>query len=263
MKPEKYSAKKLTKLFRSKKIATMDQLKEALGTSVDMTVFRKLQELEYLTSYSHGGRYYTLPGIAEFGEEGLWSFRSVWFSEQGTLLSTAEACVNESEAGYSSAELESLLHVSVKNALRKLESEGRIGRERIAGKYLYCSVEPDLRREQLRARQIYESEAALVPLPVGPGVRTVPDELKAAIILFFSLLDEQQRRLYAGLESLKLGHGGDRKIAELLGLDVGTVAVGRQQLVDQDVQTERVRKSGAGRPAVEKKHRKSSEQSKS
>ncbi|MDT5026431.1 MAG: hypothetical protein QOE61_2857, partial [Micromonosporaceae bacterium] len=28
----------------------------------------------------------------------------------------------------------------------------------------------------------------------------LPDELKAAIILFYSLLDERQRRLYAGLE---------------------------------------------------------------
>ena len=35
-------------------------------------------------------------------------------------------------------------------------------------------------------------------------------ELQAAIILFFSVLDEKQRRLYAGLESQKFGHGGDR-----------------------------------------------------
>jgi len=43
--------------------------------------------------------------------------------------------------------------------------------------------------------------------------------MKAAIILFYSLLDEQQRRLYAGLESMKLGHGGDSVLAEVLGLD--------------------------------------------
>lgn len=241
----------------------MEELKEALGTSVDMTVFRKLQELDYQTSYSHGGRYYTLPEIAEFDEQGLWSFRSVWFSEQGTLLSTAEACVNQSEAGYFTSELESLLHVSVKNALRKLANEGRIGRERIAGKYLYCAVESALRKEQIQARKVYESEVVLAPMPVGPGVRIVPDELKAAVILFFSLLDEQQKRLYAGLESMKLGYGGDRKIAELLGLDVGTIARGRQQLLAADVEIERVRKSGAGRPALEKKRRKSSEESKS
>ena len=84
----------------------------------------------------------------------------------------------------------------------------------------------------------------------------MPDELKAALVLFFSLLDERQRRLYAGLESLKLGHGGDRRIAELLGLDPGTVARGRTQLLTQDVDRERVRREGGGRPPAEKKRRK-------
>jgi hypothetical protein len=30
-----------------------------------------------------------------------------------------------------------------------------------------------------------------------------------AIVVFYSLLDERQRRLYAGLEATKIGHGGD------------------------------------------------------
>ncbi|MGI0134568.1 MAG: hypothetical protein ACREBW_06395 [Candidatus Micrarchaeaceae archaeon] len=263
MKNEQYSADRLARLFRTKKIATMDELKRSLGTSVDMTVFRKLQELDYQTSYSHRGGYYTLEEIAEFDELGLWSFRSVWFSKHGTLLSTAEACVNSSEAGYFAGELESLLHVSVKDALRKLVSEDRIARETISGRYLYCALDSELRKEQVRARHVYESESIVAPLPIGPGVRLVPDELKAAIILFFSLLDEQQKRLYAGLEALKLGHGGDRKMAELLGLDVGTVARGRQQLLGQDVEIERVRKTGGGRASVEKKRQRSSEESKS
>jgi hypothetical protein len=80
-----------------------------------------------------------------------------------------------------------------------------------------------------------------------------PDEMKAAIILFYSLLDEQQRRLYAGLESLKLGHGGDSILSEFLGLDQHTIARGRRQLLDQDVAIDRARKSGGGRKPLEKK----------
>ena len=80
-----------------------------------------------------------------------------------------------------------------------------------------------------------------------------PDELKTAILLFYSLLDEQQRRLFAGLESIKLGHGGDTIVAEFLGLDPHTVARGRQQLLDQNVTTDRARRSGGGRKRVEKK----------
>jgi hypothetical protein len=86
----------------------------------------------------------------------------------------------------------------------------------------------------------------------------MPDELRAAIVLFFSLLDEKMRRLYAGLEALKTGRGGDARIAALLGLDAGTVARGRKELLDQDVVEERVRKAGAGRKPVEKKRRRSS-----
>jgi hypothetical protein len=40
------------------------------------------------------------------------------------------------------------------------------------------------------------------------------NELKAALIIFLSTLNEKQRRLYAGFESLKVGHGGDKQIAE-------------------------------------------------
>ena len=56
-----------------------------------------------------------------------------------------------------------------------------------------------------------------------------------------------------GLNSLKLGYGGDRQMAEILGLDVSTVARGRRELLEHDVNVERVRKAGAGRKAVEKK----------
>ena len=71
-------------------------------------------------------------------------------------------------------------------------------------------------------------------------------------------MNERQRRIYAGLESLRVGHGGDRRIAELTGLDVHAVARGRQELLAQDIEGERIRMAGAGRVPVEKKHRRSS-----
>ena len=78
MRREQFNANRLVKLFRTKKIATTAELKEALGTQVDMTVFRKLAVLDYHTSYSHNARFYTLREIADFGPMGLWSFRNVW-----------------------------------------------------------------------------------------------------------------------------------------------------------------------------------------
>ncbi len=258
MRIEQFSANRLTTLFQRRKIATIAEMKEALGTTSVATVFRKLKELESLTSYSHRGKYYTLDDIARFDEMGLWSFRSVWFSVNGTLVATVEACVNSSTAGYYADELENLLHVGVHDVLLKLVREGRVARERIDGRFLYCASQVAARRRQLTARNVCRSS----PGSVTVGVQVLPDELKAAIILFYSLLDEKQRRLYAGLESMKLGHGGDTRIAEVLGLDAATVAKGRRQLLGQDVEMERVRRAGAGRPPVEKKRPRSSKESK-
>jgi hypothetical protein len=75
-----------------------------------------------------------------------------------------------------------------------------------------------------------------------------------------SRLDEQQRRWFAALESRKRGHGGDARVALILGLHVDTIRRGREELDDglADRPTDRIRKPGAGRPPVEKKIRNSS-----
>jgi hypothetical protein len=96
-------------------VATLPELKQALGTDVAMTVFRKLRELGYHSSYSHRGQSYTLDEIARFDQPGLWSHRGIWFSRYGSLLNSAEAFVQISPARYFSHELEGVLHVSSKS----------------------------------------------------------------------------------------------------------------------------------------------------
>ena len=146
---------------------------------------------------------YTLDEIARFDELGLWSFRQVWFSRFGTLVSTVEALVVSAEAGYDASELEALVNVEAKQALLSLVRSGRLEREQVSGRYVYLSPLAPTRRAQLRARSVYDAEASRLSL--GPGLSVLPEELKAAIVLFYSLLDERQRRLYAGLEAMKVG----------------------------------------------------------
>ncbi len=248
--PKRFDAQTLRDLFHKQRVATMADLKRALGTDVDLTVFRKLRDLAYHTSYSHRGRYYTLDEIARFDELGLWSFRSVWFSRHGTLVRTAETLVDTAEAGYFASELEDRLHVGVKDALRKLVQQERLDREAVAGQFLYCSRDAHQKQRQLWNRHLLEQGPELELR--STGVQLFPDELKAAIIIFFSLLNEKQRRLFAGMEALRWGHGGDRRIASLLGIDEKTVARGRKELLAQDFEREGIRKSGAGRRPVKK-----------
>lgn len=253
MRPERYSSNAIETLIKRQKQATMAELKTALGTLVDMTVLRKLKTLSYRTSYSHGGSYYTLDEVAEFNDLGLWSHRNVHFSIHGTLLATLEVFVERSEAGFVVGELESILQVGVKESLLRLSRQRRVVREKVSGLFVYCSRNRARRRQQIRERKDRDSEGGMAG-GVALG-RIVPEEIKAAIILFVSLLDEKQRRLYAGIESMKCGHGGDHKIAELLGISTRTVATGRQQLERQDVEIERVRRTGAGRQSVKKNPR--------
>jgi len=250
MRPATFHANTLRQYLQHRRTATLLELKQALGTQVDQTVFRKLKELGSLTSYSHGGRYYTLRELVAFDAHGLWSFESIWFSRYGTLLATAEALVGESLAGYYAEELAELLQVAVHDALGQLVEQRRLARRELEGLWLYLSRDGPTRGQQLQRR---EAAQAVCTVSDAQALAVGAQELEAAILLFYSLLDEKQRRLYAGLESLKLGRGGDRRLAQFLGLDAHTVARGRSQLLSQDLELEGVRRAGGGRVALEKK----------
>jgi hypothetical protein len=75
--------------------------------------------------------------------------------------------------------------------------------------------------------------------------------------LLFGRLEENQRRWLAALEADKFGHGGDRLMAQISGLDEKTIRRGRQELAGEleGVPVKRVRRPGGGRPRVEKKIR--------
>ncbi len=250
MRPIEFQPQALRAFFGKHKVATIEDLKRALGTTVDLTVLRKLQALGYLSSYSHRGKFYTLRELAAFDARGLFQVGVARFSRFGSLLETAEHFVAQSAAGYFTAELNPELKVETKEALLTLTRRGRVVREEVQGLYLHCAPDAERRADQLRHRK------QGVDLP-GQAQLTrevkIGNEAKAALLLFFATLNEHQRRLYAGVESLRLGYGGDRRIAELTGLGVHTVARGRRELLAAELEEEGIRRGGGGRVAVEKK----------
>lgn len=250
MRTATFTSESLRRHLTRCKIATLPDLKRILGTGTDLTVFRKLKELGYLSSYTHRGRYYTLASIPHFDDDGLWSWEAVWFSRHGTLLATIENLVNRSSDGYFAEELTDTVHAQAQEPLRALVHRGRLSRSEVRGRFLYTSTDPAVKRNQLRSRRTVQT----VPISADiSALQLSPDELRVSILLFYGLLDEQQRRLFAGLESLRLGRGGDSLLADFLGLDAHTVARGRQQLLDRDIVSGSVRRPGAGRAATEKK----------
>jgi len=254
MKTVHFEAETLRDFLLEKKIATINELKRVLKTNTTMTVLRKLKELSYITSYSHRGKYYTLKNIPNFNDYGLWTFGEAHFSQYNTLLDTIITLIEKSEKGYSAKELSNILHVQPRESLFTLYKRKLIRREKMNGFYIYFSNDACTYQRQTLLRKDYSEKKNKSNMDFRSEI--LAHELKAAVILFYSTLNEQQRRLYTGLESLKLGYGGDSYIAQLLHVDPHTVAKGRRELLGEDVDFDHIRKKGGGRINVEKKRRK-------
>jgi len=242
----RYPLDRLVQAFRRHKVLTLPAMMEALGTTTRITVFRKLAQLPYRSSYSHAGKHYTLEEMARWDGQGLWAYQGIRFSRHGTLSDTLQYFVDTEPSGWRAQELEQRLGVRVHNALSDLHRLGRVARQQIGGAFVYVSATAGKR--QLARRQQAEQARALAAGPVGFDAPHVEQTLP----VFLSSLNEKQRRLYAGFESLKLGRGGDAEIAAVTGLNIKTVARGRRELLARNILPDRVRAPGAGRPSVKK-----------
>jgi hypothetical protein len=140
-------------LLKRRKAVDIKALREALGGRSRRSVFRYLDHIGYLSSFTHAGRYYTLGSIAKFDEQGLWFYQNIGFSRSGTLKETTAVQVERTPEGRTHEELHNLLRVRVHNTLLGLVRDGRIARERFEDVYLYVSADPDRAKGQIDKRR--------------------------------------------------------------------------------------------------------------
>jgi len=164
---------RLRKAFRERPVWTLVELRHRLGGVSGWTVRQALCTLGYRTSYNHNSRYYALLDEGVFDRWGLWSYRGVRFSRDGTLTATVRRLVGEAEAGWTLRELQELLGVKLQPILTTLLRRGEIEREKIGPAYVY--VAPETGADQLARRR--ESHAAL------PQRSQVPLEIVAEVLL--------------------------------------------------------------------------------
>ena len=251
MRKPHYCIETLRKYLRERVIASFEQIRKELGNPARATLFRLFDKAEVLSSYSHRGKYYTLRSIPRFSREGLWEYDAVGFSRFGNLLQTLKELVGRSQCGWSARELDERLGVETKHALVQLVRREQLQRIRDHGAYVYFCADAAQARKQRKARG--QQQADLPTALLGPKARLAVEEAKAALLFFWATLNERQRRLYSGLESARLGYGGDQYIAELFGIDRHTVARGRDELMRAEPCTDQIRQAGAGRPSAKKK----------
>lgn len=171
--------KTLRTLFKKKRVARLVEIYTALQTTSRMSVFRRLRELEYLSSYSHGGRFYTLPSIAHFDTQGLWRYEDIGFSRFGTLKDTLIPLIDLSIAGKIHEELERQLGIRVHNSLLDLVRCAKISREATAGQYVYLSIDPDRAQQQLACRHEQRADRVQDLLPDGMVIEVLAEIIRA------------------------------------------------------------------------------------
>jgi DeoR/GlpR family transcriptional regulator of sugar metabolism len=147
------------KLFRKKKVLTLQELRRETGCST-MTVWRLLRPHGYFTSYNHNARDYTLAGIPKFDQHGLWSFRQARFSKWGSLTKTIIGLVQESSDGLTAEQLQQRLQVkNVKPALTRLMQNELLTREKAGGRFVYFARHLASRRRQQKQRKEKQQQA--------------------------------------------------------------------------------------------------------
>ena len=177
-KPDALNA--LRALFKKKRLAMLPEIYALLSTTSRMTVFRRLRELDYLSSFSHVGRYYTLPCVANFDPQGLWFFEDVGFSRFGNLKETLIQLVEQSIAGKTHEELEKQLRVRVHNTLLDLVRSGSIARELFEGVFLYHSILTERAQQQLARRREGAGDSAQDILPDGIVIEVLTEIIRGS-----------------------------------------------------------------------------------
>ncbi|MEA3435951.1 MAG: hypothetical protein U9R43_05755 [Thermodesulfobacteriota bacterium] len=150
----KISEKRLKNVFRlleDSKVFTLDKLVSFLSCSTP-TARLKLKQWKAYTSYNKNSRYYAMPTVARFDENGIWYWENIFFSKYGNLKKTVIHLINNSSSGLSGKEIGDLVRLPVRSFLHHFRNLSGIQREKREGVYIYFSEDSDRYKQQLQSR---------------------------------------------------------------------------------------------------------------
>lgn len=204
MRPLDASLQVLRKVFKRKKVVDLEALMACVQSRSRMTVFRRLKQLNYLSSFTHAGRFYTLPEIPTFDEHGVWRHHDIGFSRAGTLKNTLLHLAETAQAGLTFSELEQLLRVGVQNALLDLVRCGHLKRQSFEKIYLYLSADPQRAPVQMAARKKLQESVKSSPslLPTSLVIEVLAEAIQTAKVIPSAFL--VAKRLNARGQSVSL-----------------------------------------------------------
>lgn len=150
----KFSTERLKGVFQlleRMKVFTLERVESALGCSTP-TARLRLKRWKAYTSYNQNGRYYTLPTVPRFDDNGLWFYENVFFCRHGNLRKTVVHLIDHSPSGLTGNEIGKLIRLSPRSFLHHFRDVGGIHREKLGGAYVYFSDDPLRHKDQLQQR---------------------------------------------------------------------------------------------------------------
>lgn len=137
--------------LKKEKVVTVVLLATWLSCSI-ATARRRLKTWKAYTSYNRNGRYYTLPEIADFDENGLWRYQGIFFSKHGNLKQTLVHLVTHSAQGLRGGELGELLGLQPRSFLSHFRDHPTLYRENVRGRWIWFAADPKIREKQKKTR---------------------------------------------------------------------------------------------------------------
>jgi len=154
------------KLLQSKKVMSLKQIRHEIPDRPRSSMFRDLNKIELLTSYSHTGQHHALKSMVKFNPNGLWAYKGIHFSKYGTLKNTLAHIASISPTGMTQKELKTLLCIQVQNTLTHLVKANLLQRRSSTDQvFIYLSPDDSMADAQWQKRLELNIKESSMRLP--------------------------------------------------------------------------------------------------
>ncbi len=176
---------KLIHLLQRNRVMDLKSLQKNLNGRSRASLFRDLMNVDYFSSYSHMGKFYTLKITPTFDSYGLWHFKDIGFSKHGNLRDTITHFINCSKHGMKHLDLKDRLKIPVHGTLLNLVNSGEIARVNLDGNYLYVSNKLSISKLQIdatRKRQKLEINLPSENIPTWMAIEVLTEVIKESSV---------------------------------------------------------------------------------
>lgn len=181
---------KMQKLLLKNTVMSVKQLRHEFRGRSRSSLFRDLQKLDEISSFTHTGQYHALKRSAAFDESGLWFFQDIGFSQYGTLKNTLVQMISDAQAGVTHKEMKTRFRIEVQKPLTDLVTTSAVTRQLLPNRlYVYLSATENKAEDQFQRRLAINDRPPDIALP--------PDSIRIEILV--EVIHAPQRTLEASV----------------------------------------------------------------